>query len=67
MEARRTADLYSKAEQQLTAVASAVQQQDEIDLDCLSELATAIAKSLQQNDQLLVQALAGPPRTAAGH
>jgi len=60
MEARRTDDLYRRAEQQLAAVATGVQRRDEIDLDGLSELATAIAVAVRHNDQLVVYALAGP-------
>jgi uncharacterized protein YwbE len=60
MEERRTTDLYRKTEQQLTAVASAVQRQDDIDVEGLSESAAAIADSVRQNDQLVVYAMAGP-------
>jgi hypothetical protein len=60
MEARRMSDLYRKAEQELAGVAAAVQRQDEVNLEGLSELATAIAESVRHNDQLVVHALAGP-------
>jgi HD-GYP domain-containing protein (c-di-GMP phosphodiesterase class II) len=57
---RRAADLYHRAEEQLTSVASAIQRQDRIDLEGLSTLATEFADSIGENDQLVVQALAGP-------
>ncbi|HEX8751392.1 MAG TPA: HD domain-containing phosphohydrolase, partial [Nitrospira sp.] len=60
MEERRTTDLYRRAEEHLTSVASAIQRQDCIDLVGLSALATEIADSVRHNDQLVVQALAGP-------
>jgi len=60
MEERRTTDLYRRAEEHLTSVASAIQHQDRIDLVGLSTLATEIADSVGHNDQLVVQALAGP-------
>lgn len=60
MEERRTTDLYRRAEEHLTSVASAIQRQDCIDLVGLSTLATEIADSVRHNDQLVVQALAGP-------
>ncbi len=53
-------DIYRKAEQTLTAVASAVQRQDDIDLASLSELAAGISDSVRRNDQLVVHAMAGP-------
>ncbi len=64
MEERRAIDIYSRAEQQLTAVATAVQCQNRIDLDGLSVLAGDIAKSVSHDDQLVVQALAGPGGSA---
>ncbi len=60
MEERRATDLYQRAEQQLTAVASSIQRQDAIDLSTLSDLATEISDSVGRDDQLVVQALAGP-------
>jgi hypothetical protein len=60
MEDRRATDLYRRAEEQLTSVASAIQHQDRIDLEGLSALAREIADSIRNNDQLVVQALAGP-------
>jgi HD-GYP domain-containing protein (c-di-GMP phosphodiesterase class II) len=60
MEERRISDMYRKAEQALTAVASAVQRQDDIDLADLSELAAGISESVRRNDQLVVHAMAGP-------
>ncbi len=60
MEERRATDLYRRAEQTLTSVASAIQRQDPLDLADLSALADEIAESIARNDQLVVQALAGP-------
>ena len=60
MEERRATDLYRRAEEHLTSIASAIQRQDHIDLEGLSTLATEIADSVGYNDQLVVQALAGP-------
>jgi HD domain-containing protein len=60
MEERRATDIYTWAEEQLTAVARAIQHQDRIDLDSLSTLAADIADSVDHDDQLVVQALAGP-------
>lgn len=60
MEERRATDLYRRAEEQLTSIASAIQRQDRIDLEGLSALATEIADSVGHDDQLVVQALAGP-------
>lgn len=60
MEERRATDIYTRAEEQLTAVATAIQHQDRIDLDSLSTLAADIADSVDHDDQLVVQALAGP-------
>ena len=60
MEERRATDIYHRAEEQLTAVATAIQHQDRIDLDGLSTLAADIADSVDRDDQLVVQALAGP-------
>lgn len=60
MEERRATDLYRRAEEQLTSIASAIQRQDRIDLESLSALATEIADSVGHDDQLVVQALAGP-------
>ena len=60
MEERRATDLYRRAEQELTAVASAIQRQDPLEMVELSALAKDIAESIGRNDQLVVQALAGP-------
>src|SRR5262245_54154280 len=60
MEERRATDVYRRAEQELTALASAVQRQDRLEIDELSALANEIADSIARNDQLVVQALAGP-------
>ena len=60
MEERRATDLYRRAEEHLTSIASAIQRQDRIDLEGLSALATEIADSVVDDDQLVVQALAGP-------
>ncbi|HJT21273.1 MAG TPA: HD-GYP domain-containing protein [Nitrospira sp.] len=60
MEERRTEDLYRRAEQQLSEVAAAVQRQDPIDLDQLSELGTAIGEAVRHNDRLVVHAMSGP-------
>ena len=60
MEERRATDLYRRAEQELTAVASAIQRQDPLEMAELSALAKDIAESIGRNDQLVVQALAGP-------
>ena len=60
MEERRATDVYRRAEQELTAVASAVQRQDPLEMAELSALAKDIAESIGRNDQLVVQALAGP-------
>jgi len=53
-------DLYTRAERQLTAVASAIQRQADVDFEELSELATNIAEAVRKDDQLVVQAMAGP-------
>ena len=60
MEERRATDVYRRAEQELTALASAVQHQDPLEMAGLSALAKDIADSIARNDQLVVQALAGP-------
>jgi len=60
MEERRATDIYQRAEQQLAAVATAVQHQDRIDVNGLSTLAEEITDSVVQDDQLVVQAMAGP-------
>jgi hypothetical protein len=60
MEERRATDVYRRAEQALTALASAIQHQDSLNMAELSTLAKEIAESIGRNDQLVVQALAGP-------
>ncbi|HET7910069.1 MAG TPA: hypothetical protein VFL19_05125, partial [Nitrospira sp.] len=60
MEERRATDVYRRAEQELTALAAAVQRQDPLEMTALSALATDIADAIGHNDQLVVQALAGP-------
>ena len=60
MEARRAADMYRRAEQQLAAVATAIQHQEQIDLEGLSALAAEITDSILQDDHLVVEAMAGP-------
>ena len=60
MEERRATDVYRRAEQELTALASAVQRQDSLEMAGLSALSRDIADALGRNDQLVVQALAGP-------
>jgi HD domain len=57
-------DWYRLAQEQLTGVALAVQQQEPLNMEALSALATGIAEAVKKNDQLLVQAmsgLVGPP------
>ncbi len=61
MEERRAIDTYRRAEEQLTAVASAIQHQERIDLNSLTSLAADITASVGRDDQLVVQAMAGPP------
>src|SRR6476469_1273953 len=60
MEERRATDVYRRAEQELTSLASTIQRQDPLDMAVVSALATDIADSIGRNDQLVVQALAGP-------
>ena len=60
MEERRATDVYRRAEQELTAMAAAIQRQDPLDLSEVSALAKEVADSIARNDQLVVQALAGP-------
>ncbi len=60
MEERRAPDVYRRAEQELTSLASAIQHQDPLDLSIASGLAKDIADSIGRNDHLVVQALAGP-------
>ena len=60
MERRRATDIYRQAEEQLAAVATAIQRQDRIDLEGLSAQAADIVDSMGRDDQLVVQALAGP-------
>jgi HD-GYP domain-containing protein (c-di-GMP phosphodiesterase class II) len=60
MEERRATDVYRRAEQELTALASAVQRQDPLEIAGLWALAKDIAESIDRNDHLVVQALAGP-------
>ncbi|HMU54316.1 MAG TPA: HD domain-containing phosphohydrolase [Nitrospira sp.] len=60
MEARRSADLYHRAEQQLSAVASAVQCDEALDLARLSDLAISIAEAVSDDEQLVIHALGGP-------
>jgi HD domain len=54
-------DWYRFAEERLTAVAVAVQRQDDFDMEALSSAATGIVESLKRTDRLLVQAMSGPP------
>ena len=60
MEERRATDVYRRAEQELTAMAAAIQRQDRLEIGELSALANEVADSIGRNDQLVVQALAGP-------
>ena len=60
MEERRATDVYRRAEQELSSLASAIQRQDPIEMAEMSALAREIADSIGRNDQLVVQALAGP-------
>ncbi len=53
-------DWYCIAQKQLTGVALAVQQEDELDLEALSALASEITGELKRSDQLLIQAMSGP-------
>lgn len=53
-------DWYHLAEERLTAVALAVQRQDDLNMEALSAVATGIVESLKRTDQLLVQAISGP-------
>lgn len=55
-----TTDWYRITQEQLTGVALAVQQQGELDLEALSDLAAEIARELKRGDQLLIQAMSGP-------
>ncbi len=55
-----TIDWYRIAEDQLTAVAVAIQRQDPLDIEALSTLAIGIADALKRSDQLVVKALGGP-------
>ena len=48
-----TIDWYRIAQEQLTGVALAVQQEDELDLEALSALASEITGELKRSDQLL--------------
>jgi hypothetical protein len=52
-------DWYRLAQEQLTGVALAVQQQEPLNLEALSGLATGIAEAVRGSDQLLVQAMSG--------
>ncbi|HSQ92191.1 MAG TPA: HD-GYP domain-containing protein, partial [Nitrospiraceae bacterium] len=52
-------DWYRLAQEQLTGVALAVQQQKPLDMEALSALATGIAEAVTKSDQLLVQAMSG--------
>ena len=60
MEERRATDVYRRAEQELTSLASTIQRHDPLDMAVVSALAKDIADSIARNDQLVVQALAGP-------
>ena len=60
MEERRATDVYRRAEQELTSLASTIQRQDPLDMAVVSALAKDIVDSIARNDQLVVQALAGP-------
>jgi hypothetical protein len=60
MEERRATDLYQRAEQELTSLASAIQHEGSLEMAGLSGVAEEIADSIGRNDQLVVQALAGP-------
>ena len=60
MNAYSMTDWYRIAQEQLTGVALAVQQQSELDLEALSALAAEIARELKRADQLLIQAMSGP-------
>ncbi|HST09594.1 MAG TPA: HD-GYP domain-containing protein, partial [Terriglobales bacterium] len=53
-------DWYRIAQEQLTGVALAVQRQDPLNLEDLSDLATGIAAAITRSDQLLVLAMSGP-------
>ena len=59
MEERRATDVYRRAEQELTSLASTIQRHDPLDMAVVSALAKDIADSIARNDQLVVQALAG--------
>ena len=61
MNEHNTADWYRRAQEQLTGLALAVQQQDALDLEPLSALATEVVAALKRSDRLLVQAMSGPP------
>ena len=52
-------DWYRLAQEQLTGVALAVQQQEPLNMEALSALATGITEAVKKNDQLLVQAMSG--------
>ncbi len=52
-------DWYRLAQEQLTGVALAVQQQEPLNMEALSALATGIAEAVKKNDQLLIQAMSG--------
>src|ERR1043165_2644859 len=60
MEERRATDVYRRAEQELTSLASTIQRHDPLDMAVVSTLAKDIADSINRNDHLVVQALAGP-------
>jgi HD domain len=60
MNDHRKTDWYCLAEERLTAVALAVQRQDDFDMEALSAVATGIVESLKRTDQLLVHAMSGP-------
>lgn len=54
------ADIYIRAERQLTEAAEAIQRRERIQLVGLSNLAAEIAESVGRGDELVVQALSGP-------
>lgn len=60
MNAYNATDCYRAAQEQLTNVALAVQEQRDLDLDALFVMATRIVQTLKKSDQLLVQAMSGP-------
>ncbi|WP_447603593.1 HD-GYP domain-containing protein [Nitrospira sp. Nam80] len=56
----RHADWYERAQEELSRLATGVQQRQPLNLEEISRLATTLIGSLQKGDRLVIEALSGP-------